>query len=111
MCVPVTTTLTIEERAKRSGLVAVLDQKSRPKVTLSIIVKISIDPLIQENFCVGMGIYHGPMAGQEVWLEGKAFRSFEFQEVNSTLDEEEIPEAYKTQARHFLLSPGADAEL
>ena len=105
MVVPVTTTLTIEERARRAGLFAVIADKERPRNSYGIIVAISIDPIIQENFKVGMGVYFGPLSGTEIAREGKIFRSFEFQEIISTDDEEKVPEKYKTLVRHFLLSP------
>lgn len=116
--VPITTTLTIEERARRTisvhnnkPLVAIVADKEKPRNTLGVIVKLSIDPIIEENFKVGQGVYFGPLSGTELHFEGKTFRSLEFQEVISTVEEEELPEPYKQQVRHFLLSPSAVNEL
>lgn len=111
IAVPVQTTLTIEERAKKAGLVAVVEERSKPRQTLSIVVKLSIDPFIEENFKVGMGVYHGPLSGKEIGLEGKWFRSFGFEDIEATLEEEEVPEDYKKQVRHFLLSPAVHDEV
>ena len=116
--VPITTTLTVEERARRTvsalngkPLVAIVADKEKPRNTLGVVVKLSIDPLIEENFKVGMGVYFGPLSGTELHFEGKTFRSLEFQEVISTVEEEELPEAYKLQVRHFLLSPSSVEDL
>lgn len=111
ICVPITTTLTIEERAKRAGLHAVVIDKERPRQSFGIIVEISIDPIIEENFKVGMGIWFGPLSGQELPFEGKVFRSLEFQEIISSTPEEKVPEPYKVQVRHFLLSPSPVEDL
>ena len=100
--VPVTTTLTIEEQYKRAGLIGVAAEKERPRNTLGVIVKISIDPLIQENFQVGQGVYFAPLSGTELTFEGKIFRSLEFNEIISTLEESDLPEPYKDQVRQFL---------
>lgn len=109
--VPITTTLTIEERYKRSGLIGVVAEKSKPRNTLGVIVNTSIDPIIEENFQVGMGVYYGPLSGTEVHLLGKTYRSLEFNEVISTLAEEELPESYKQQVREFLITPPDLADL
>lgn len=109
--VPITTTLSIEEKWRRAGLTYVAAERSKPRNTLGIIVSLSIDPIIEENFKTGMGVYFGPLSGTELHLLGKTFRSLEFQEVISTLEEEEIPEAYKQQVREFLLTPAELTDL
>lgn len=116
--VPITTTLTMEQRAKQTTsalngqpLTVVVADRERPRNTMGIIVKLSIDPIIEENFKVGMGVYYGAHSGVEQTFEGKTYRSLEFQEIISTLEEEEVPEAYKLQVRHFLVSPVVDSEL
>lgn len=106
----VTTTLTAEEQWERAGLKLVVAEKSRPRNTLGIVVKLSQDPLIEENFKLGQGVYFQALSGVEIVFEGKAFRTLEFGEVINTIEEEEIPEAYKIQIRHFLLSPIENAE-
>jgi co-chaperonin GroES (HSP10) len=103
--IPVPTTMTIEERAKKSGLVVVMADKSKPKLTFGVIVRVSIDPVMEENFKVGQGVFFRGLDGTDQTVEGKTFRSFEFNEIQSTLEEEEYSEAHKIYVRHFLCSP------
>ena|ERR1700744_3500303 len=103
--VPVVTTLTIEERGKKAGLTMVLADKSKPRPTLGIVIALPLDPFMRENFKIGEGVYFNGLAGTDMYFEGKTFRSLEFNEIISKVPEEKVPEPYKLQVRHFLISP------
>ena len=115
---PITTTLTIEERYARiksplngKSLIGVAAQKEKPRNSCGIIVAISIDPLIQENFKVGQMVWFAPLLGSEIALLGHTFRSLDFNDVLSTEEEENTPESYKDQVRSFLRGEQPDEEL
>ena|SRR5580765_1825871 len=108
---PITTSLTIEERYKKAGLIGVAASKERPRNSIGFIVATSIDPLIEENFKVGMMVYFPPLIGTEIRLLGHSFRSLDFNDVLSSLSEEESPEAYKEQVRSFLRGEQPDEEV
>lgn len=107
----ITSTLTIEEKYKRAGLIGVAAQKEKPRNSIGFILATSIDPIIQENFKVGMMVYFPPLLGTEITLLGHTFRSLDFNDILSTIEEEEAPESYKTQVIDFLLGLQPDEEV
>jgi co-chaperonin GroES (HSP10) len=107
----ITSTLTIEEKYKRAGLIGVAAQKERPRNSIGFILAISQDPLIVENFKVGQMVYFPPLMGTEISLLGQTFRSLDFNDILSTIEEEEAPEPYKTQVQSFLRGEQSDEEL
>lgn len=102
--VPIQTTLSIEQRFENAGLVLVAADEEKPRLSYGIIVKTSIDPLIAENFRVGMGVYFGGLSGTDMIKRGKVFRSFDFGEILGTDEEDEVDEEYKDYVRSFLTS-------
>lgn len=104
------TSLTIEEQYKQAGLIGVAASKEKPRNSVGIIVAASIDPLIEENFRVGMMVYFPPLIGTDISLLGNTFRSLDFNDVLSTLPEEETPEKYKDQVKSFLRGEQQDSE-
>ena len=107
----ITSTLTIEEKYKRAGLIGVAAQKERPRNSIGFILATSIDPIIQENFKVGQMVYFPPLLGTEINLLGHTFRSLDFNDILSSIEEEESPESYKDQVRSFLRGEQPDEEL
>jgi len=115
---PITTTLTIEERYARikslhngKSFVGVAAQKEKPRNSIGFILATSIDPIIQENFKVGQMVYFPPLLGTEITLLGHTFRSLDFNDILSTIEEEEAPKSYKTQVIDFLLGLQPDEEV
>jgi len=96
------TSLTIEEKYKKAGLYGVSAQKEKPRNSIGFILAISQDPLIQENFKVGMMVYFPPLMGTNIQLMGQEFRALDFNDILSTLEEAEAPEEYKKEAQAFL---------
>jgi co-chaperonin GroES (HSP10) len=107
----ITTSLTIEEQYKKAGLIGVSAQKEQPRNSCGIIVKTSIDPLIEENFKVGMLVYFAPLMGTNITFLGNTFRSLDFSDILSTIEENETPEDYKDQVRSFLRGERPDREV
>lgn len=107
----ITSTLTIEEKYKRAGLIGVAAQKERPRNSIGFILAISQDPLIVENFKVGQMVYFPPLMGTEISLLGHTFRSLDFNDILSTIEEKEAPESYKDQVRSFLRGEQPDEEV
>lgn len=105
------TSLTIEEQYKRAGLIGVAAKKEEPRNSCGIIVAASIDPLIAENFKVGMLVWFPPLIGTNITFLGHVFRSLDFNDVLSTAEENETPEAYKDQVRSFLRGEQQDVEV
>lgn len=99
---PVKSSLTIEEQYKKAGLIGVAASKEKPRNSFGIILKVSVDPIMQENFKPGMLVYYPPLLGGEIQFLGHEFRSLDFNDILSSLDEDEYPEAYKDQVRSFL---------
>lgn len=96
------TSLTIEEQYKKAGLIGVAATKEKPRNSIGIILAVSIDPMIEENFKVGQMVYFPPLNGTNIQLLGHEFRALDFNDILSTLEENETPEEYKNQVRSFL---------
>src|SRR5262245_49044680 len=88
---PIKSTLTIEERYRKAGLIGVAAEKERPRNSSGIIVSISIDPLIQENFKVGMMVWFPPLLGTDILFLGHSFRTLDFGDILNTEEEVNIP--------------------
>lgn len=103
LVVDITTTLSIEERAKKSGLHVFTLDKSKPRNTCGVIIALGPDPILEANeFKVGQGAYFNYNSGVRVIFEGCEFRSLEWNEVISTLDQKDLPADWITQVQSFL---------
>ena len=95
----INTSLSIEERAKRSGLVAVVNDRSRPRNTLGRIVALGTDPFLQENGLeVGQVVCFGALSGTGVVLQGVQYRIIGFSDIISTIPPEAVPEEVPWEA-------------
>lgn len=81
---PVTTTLSLEDRAKRAGIEIVIEHENRPMPTVGIVIAVGSDPMLQEEVKVGDYVFFARHAGHEVVLNGKVFRQLELQEITAT---------------------------
>lgn len=90
---PITTTLSLEERARLAGLEIVVEQENRPKPTQGRVIALGSDPLLQEEVKVGDIVFFGPYAGHDVVLEGVTFRQLEHQEVTGIMPASPEPES------------------
>lgn len=78
----IVSTLSIEERAKRAGLTAVVLDENRPKVTTGRVVALGTDPLVHEMFQLGDVVHFGVYAGLNVTIEGEeGYRSLTIHEI------------------------------
>jgi co-chaperonin GroES (HSP10) len=82
------TTLSIEERAKRAGIVAVVNENNRPRATQGRVVAVGNDPLVQEFCKVGDIVFFGPLSGKFIYHKDKQYRSLELHELEAV---EEAP--------------------
>lgn len=102
--VEIVTTLSIEEQYKKAGLIGVTAGENRPKPTCGVVVAMSKDPIVLDNYKLGMGVYFYGHSGQHVWFEEKQFRTLDWNDIINTLEEEEVPEQWKEYVRNFLLN-------
>jgi len=78
----IVTSLSLVERGKLSGLTVITDQSNQPKPTQGKVLAVGNDPILRDS-----GIEEGSVvtfaqhAGTYVQLEGKQYRSLEFQEL------------------------------
>jgi chaperonin GroES len=78
---PLLETLSLEERGKKAGLYVVVSGENKPRPTTGRVVAVGTDPLVQELIKVGDKVYFGRLAGTEVIVDGKEYRSLDFNEL------------------------------
>ena len=84
------TSLSIRERGKRAGLTVITneDDKHTSNCSMGLVLATGTDPFVEENGVkVGKVVYFSRHAGMETWLEGKRYRTLDFTELTSVLDE------------------------
>lgn len=78
----------ITARAAAANLVAVVDEKNKPRPTSGKIVALGDDPMItQWKLKIGDVIQFRSNAGDRIFIEGKEFRVLETQEVMMKMPE------------------------
>lgn len=82
--------LSVEERAKRAGIIAIVNDSNRPKATMGQVVAIGNDPLIADYCKVGDVVYFGPLAGKKIVQEGHEVRILELPDIEATEDDPEV---------------------
>lgn len=104
--VEIKTTLSVEEQYKRAGLVGVSAEDNRPRNTCGIIVALGRDPIVADNYSVGMGCWFYAHAGQHIDFQDRRFRTLDWNDILNTIEEEEVrrdcPE-WVDQVTRFLL--------
>jgi co-chaperonin GroES (HSP10) len=84
------TSLSIRERGKLAGLLIITneDDELKNQCTMGIILALGTDPFLQENGLeVGKIVYFDRHNGNHTFLEGKRYRTLEFQHITNVLDE------------------------
>lgn len=85
----IVTTLSVEKRAEKVGLVAVIADAERPRNTEGRVIAVGTDPLVQENIRVGDKVSFGYLDGTFVYIDDVRYRSLEFQQIIMVTKEEE----------------------
>jgi co-chaperonin GroES (HSP10) len=85
----IVTTLSVEARAEKSGLVAIVAEQERPRPTEGRVVAVGTDPLTQETIHVGDKVSFSYLSGTRVYINDVEYRSLEFNEIIMVTTEEE----------------------
>jgi co-chaperonin GroES (HSP10) len=93
------TTLSVEERARNAGFIAIIDEPNRPTSTQGKVIAVGTDPLVQEEIHVGDTISFGRLSGTKIWIADEEFRSLEFDEIILVTREEspDVEEVHPTE--------------
>lgn len=75
------TSLSIEERAKAAGFIAIVDDENRPRATQGKCIAVGEDPLIQELIKVGDVVFFGYLAGKRIFYHEREIRVLEYNEI------------------------------
>jgi co-chaperonin GroES (HSP10) len=78
----IVTTLSLEERGKKSGLTVITSESNRPRSTQGRVIALGTDPFLRDNGLEeGCVVWFAPHAGIRVVIEDEEFRSLELQEI------------------------------
>lgn len=84
--------LNVEERAKRAGLIPVVIEANRPRITKGRVVALGTDPLVHETYQIGDIVEFGPYAGKTMSFEGEdGYRSLTIHEIEGRYREVSDP--------------------
>jgi co-chaperonin GroES (HSP10) len=84
----IVSSLSDTEKWKRAGLELVTEESNRPRNTTGKIVALGTDPLLRDaGLKEGLTVFFAPHAGTYIIVEDEEFRSLDFSEIISTLDE------------------------
>lgn len=82
------TTLSIEQRAKNAGFVAIVNEDNRPKSTQGRVIAVGTDPLLQDEIHLGDVVSFSYLSGTRIYIDEHEFRSLEFNEIIMVTREE-----------------------
>lgn len=72
----------VTKRAQAAGIIAVVEEKNKPRPTSGVIVAVGNDPLLKElGLLLGVKVSFGHLAGSRQWVEGTEYRLLEAQEI------------------------------
>jgi len=77
----------LTERAKRAGLALAVYDHNKPKATTGRVVALGSDPLLHQELQVGDTVFFARYAGTLTNIDGKQYRTLEFQEITNILRE------------------------
>lgn len=79
----------ITARAQEAGIIAVVEERNKPKPTMGIVISVGEDPLAQELYKPGDIIMFGKHAGNMFMEAGRQYRSLELHEIIGVRDPED----------------------
>jgi co-chaperonin GroES (HSP10) len=83
---PETPTDSITARAAKAGLVAVVEDRNKPRPTVGEIVALGNDPsLVEMGFRIGLRVSFSAIAGDREFIEGEEFRLLDFIDIKRIL--------------------------